>query len=188
MMNKEFLSLLYKRYSPYINNVINSNIKFYRTNKTIKWRFGYNERVELFAWCDKKTNTITVNIKAVDFSFRQNEPLNIEYFLLHEIRHIYQHFEIKDYRTDPSKCNNVELAKKWAEEDINYVTALDKDGNENVEYFAQDMELDAFAYSYAVMKFKYGEVEYLYIPKAYRNEEFDKIVAKWQETFKDENL
>ena len=65
---------------------------------------------------------------------------------------------------------------------------LDKDGNENAEYFAQDMELDAFAYSYAVMKYKYGEVEYLYIPKAYRNEEFDKIVAKWQETFKDENL
>lgn len=31
-------------------------------------------------------------------------------------------------------------------------------------------------------------MEYFYIPKAYRNEEFDKIVAMWQETFKDENL
>jgi len=38
------------------------------------------------------------------------------------------------------------------------------------------------------MKYKYGEVEYLYIPKAYRNEEFDKIVAEWQETFKNEGL
>ena len=29
---------------------------------------------------------------------------------------------------------------------------------------------------------------YLYIPKEYRNEEFDKIVAEWQETFKNEGL
>lgn len=188
MMNNELLSLLCKMYSPYISKVINSNVKFYRTNQTIKWKFGYDERVSIFAWCNKKTNIITVNIAAVDFSFQKNEPLHIEYFLLHEIRHIYQHLEIEDYRADPSKCNNEKLAKEWAEEESNYVTALNKDGNENAEYFAQDMELDAFAYSYAVMKFKYGEVEYLYIPKAYRNEEFDKIVAKWQETFKDENL
>ncbi len=38
------------------------------------------------------------------------------------------------------------------------------------------------------MKYKYGEIEYLYIPKEYRNEEFDKIVAEWQETFKNEGL
>lgn len=48
--------------------------------------------------------------------------------------------------------------------------------------------MDAFAYYYAVIKYKQGNMEYFYIPKAYRNEEFDKIVAMWQETFKDENL
>lgn len=188
MIEKQLFEYLQYQYSPIISDIINSNVGFYRTNQTIKWRFGYDERVAIFAWCDKKTNIITVNIAAVDFSFQKNEPLHIEYFLLHEIRHIYQHLEIEDYRADPSKCNNEELTKEWAEEENNYVTALDKDGNENAEYFAQDMELDAFAYSYAVMKYKYGEVEYLYIPKVYRNEEFDKIVAKWQETFKDENL
>ena len=82
----------------------------------------------------------------------------------------------------------MELAREWSEEENNYAMALDKDGNENAEYFAQDMEMDAFAYSYAVMKYKYGEVEYLYIPKAYINVEFDKIVAEWQETFKNEGL
>lgn len=122
------------------------------------------------------------------YNIENLQPLHIEYFLLHEIRHIYQHLEIEDYRTDPSKCNSVELAREWSEEENNYVMALDKDGNENAEYFAQDMEMDAFAYSYAVMKYKYGEVEYLYIPKAYINEEFDKIVAEWQETFKNEGL
>ena len=188
MINKKLFELLCKKYSIIISNIINSDAKFYRTNQKIKWKFGYDDRVAIFAACNKYTSVITVNIAAVDYSFQINEPLNIEYFLLHEIRHIYQHSEIEDSRADSSNCNNVELAKKWAEEDNNYVTALDKDGNENAEYFAQDMELDAFAYSYAVMKYKYGEVEYLYIPKAYRNEEFDKIVAKWQETFKDENL
>ena len=176
------------KYSPFISGIINSNVKFYRTNRTIQWRFGYDERVAIFAWCDRKTNIITVNIAAVDFSFQQNEPLHIEYFLLHEIRHIYQHLEIEDYRTDPSQCNNVELAKKWAEEENKYVTVLDKDGNENSGYFAQDMEMDAFAYSYAVMKYKYGEVEYIYVPKAYRNKEFEEIVEEWIETFKNEGL
>ena len=88
------------------------------------------------------TNIVTVNIAAVDFSFQQNEPLHIEYFLLHEIRHIYQHLEIEDYRKDPTQCNNAELAKKWSEEENNYVAALNKEGKENRGYFMQDMEMD----------------------------------------------
>lgn len=39
--------------------------------------------------------------------------------------------------------------------------------------------MDAYAYSYAVMKYKYGEVEYLYIPQTYQNDEFDEIVNEW---------
>ncbi len=47
---------------------------------------------------------------------------------------------------------------------------------------------DAFAYSYAVMKYKYGEVKYLYLPEVYHNDEFDKIVNEWQVAFKNEGL
>ena len=57
-----------------------------------------------------------------------------------------------------------------------------------MEYFAQDMEMDAFAYAYAVMKYKYGGVKYLYVPKAYHNNEFDRIVNEWQVAFKNEDL
>ena len=99
-IEKELFERLQQQYSSIISNIIKSNVRFYRTNQTIKWRFGYDERVAIFAWCDRKTNIVTVNIAAVDFSIQQNEPLNIEYFLLHEIRHIYQHLEIEDYRKD----------------------------------------------------------------------------------------
>lgn len=187
-IEKELFERLQQQYSPIISDIINSDVEFYRTNQTIRWKFGYDERVAIFAWCNRKTNIVTVNIAAVDFALQQNEPLDIEYFLLHEIRHIYQHLEIEDYRNDPTKCNNAELAKKWSEEEDNYVTALNEEGKENTGYFSQDMEMDAYAYSYAVMKYKYGEVEYLYIPQAYQNDEFDEIVNEWQVTFKNEGL
>lgn len=186
MIEKELFELLQQQYSPIISDIINSDVEFYRTNQTIRWKFGYDERVAIFAWCNRKTNIVTVNIAAVDFALQQNEPLDIEYFLLHEIRHIYQHLEIEDYRNDSTKCNNAELAKKWSEEEDNYVTALNKEGKENTDYFLQDMEMDAFAYAYAVMKYKYGEVKYLYLPEVYHNDEFDKIVNEWQVAFKNE--
>ena len=97
MIEKELFELLQQQYSPIISDIINSDVEFYRTNQTIRWKFGYDERVAIFAWCNRKTNIVTVNIAAVDFALQQNEPLDIEYFLLHEIRHIYQHLEIEDY-------------------------------------------------------------------------------------------
>ena len=135
MIEKELFERLQQQYSPIISDIMNSNVRFYRTNQTIRWGFGYNERVAIFAWCNRKTNIVTVNIAAVDSALQQNEPLDIEYFLLHEIRHIYQHLEIEDYRNDPTKCNNAELAKKWSEEEDNYVTALNKEGKENTDYY-----------------------------------------------------
>ena len=188
-MDEKTFQQLQSLYSPIINDIIKSNVKFYRTSQTIRWRFSFDERVAIIASCDKKTNTVSLNIAAVDFAFRiKNEPLQIEYFLLHEIRHIYQHLEIEDYKTDPSKCNNVELAKKWFEEESNYTVALDNNGNENEGYFDQDIEMDAYAYAYAVITYKYGKVPYLYVPKAYENSEFNQIVSEWHQAFVDEGL
>lgn len=187
-MDKPLFDLLCKKYSSVISDIINSNVRFYRTNCTIRWQFGYDERQEIFASCNRNTNVITVNILAVDLSYNAGSLYEVEYFLLHEIRHIFQHLEINDYRTNPSKCNNAILAKQWAEEDSNYVTALDTDGKENPDYFKQDMEMDAYAYSYSVMKYKYKEVDDLYLPECYRNSQFDKIVAEWLDSFKKEGL
>lgn len=186
-MNEQLFEELRIRYSPLITSIINDNVKYFRFRETIKWQFGFDERVAIVACCDRNTNILTINIGAVDFALRINEPLQIEYFLLHEIRHIYQHKEIADYTNDISACNNPELAKKWADEENNYVAAINQDGKENTDYFRQDLEFDAFAFAYAVMKYKYGDIPYISVPKAY-GKEFFQVVEDWIETFEAENL
>ena len=81
-MNQELFDLMQQMYSPLIRDIINSNVRFYRTNQTIKWQFGYDDRVSIFACCNRQTNILTVNIKAVDSAYRENEPLQIEYLTL----------------------------------------------------------------------------------------------------------
>ena len=49
MIEKELFELLRQQYSPVISNIINSDVGFYRTNRTIQWKFGYDERVAIFA-------------------------------------------------------------------------------------------------------------------------------------------
>lgn len=183
---EEFNELEY-RYLPIVRSIISSNQRFFKLDKQINWSFMYDDRVALVAHYNNKTKKIIVNIAAVDFAFQKNEPLHIEYFLLHEMRHMYQYTEIEKYKANPEKCNNIEIAKKWSDEEYNYVPPLDKEGNQNDDYFEQDMEMDAVAYAYAVMIYKYGCVEYLCVPKAYKNEKFEKIVNAWVGIFKNEN-
>ncbi len=44
------------------------------------------------------------------------------------------------------------------------------------------------AYSYSVMKYKYKELDGLYLPECYRNSEFNQIVTEWLEAFEKERL
>ena len=187
-MDKFLFNKLCNKYSPIITKLINENIKFYRFHETIRWQFGFDERVAIVASCNKTNNILTINVASVEFAFQRNEPLTIEYFLLHEIRHIYQHLEIADYKNCPSKCIDPLLAKKWAEEEANYVTALNNQDHENAAYFQQDIEFDAYVFAYAVLKYKYKNLpDYIFRPKAY-GQEFDDLVDKWCKTFENEKL
>ena len=186
-MDEQLFEELRMYYAPIITNIINSNVKFFRFRETIKWQFGFYKQVAKMAYCDSKTNILTINIGAVDFAFRINEPLQIEYFLLHDIRHIYQNMEISDYKNNKSACNNPELAKRWADEKDKYAAPVNQEGEENPEYYKQDLEFDAFAFAYAVMKYKYGNIPYISVPKAY-GDEFSQVVEDWCKTFKEEHL
>lgn len=186
-MDNQLFKALSIRYAPIITNIINENVKFFRFSEPIKWRFGFNERIAIFASCDRKTKTLTINIASVDYALKINEPIQIEYFLLHEIRHIYQYIEIDDYMNNSPACNNPELAQKWANEVEQYTPAVNKEGNENPEYYKQDLEFDAFAFAFAVIKYKYKEIPYIQKPTKY-GDEFDKTVEDGYQTFQSEEL
>lgn len=186
-MDKEEFELLSKAYGPIVTKIINDNVRFYRFIEKIKWRFGYDENIAIIANCNRNTNIITINLKAFMDSYFAKDLLTIEYFLLHEIRHVFQHSCIKDYTENKEVSVGEDLIKTWIKESENYATACDENGNEREEYFSQDLEMDAYAFSYAVMKYKYDDVSMLYVPEVF-GDDFYEIVESWLNTFSDENL
>ena len=94
---------------------------------------------------------------------------------------------MSDFKAGKETCVDPEIIEKWINENECYIRVLNEDGSENPSYFKQDMELDAYAFSYAVMKYKYGEIPYLYKPTKV-GEEFHEIVESWCQTFKNEQL
>ena len=54
----------------------------------------------------------------------------IEYFLVHETKHIYQHIQIVKYKEGKNDVGNQYIVKRIKENE-NYEQSVDKDGNEN---------------------------------------------------------
>lgn len=178
--------LLCKEYAPIIKDLINKNVAFYRFKETIKWCFGLDEDISIVGSCNRKTDVITINLNAVIKAYIDKDLKTIEYFLLHEIRHVYQHLIIKDYESGLDIPIDKSIVEKWIYEGKNYTSAKDKEGNINTNYFLQDSEMDAYAFTYSVMKYKYGNID-VYIPPMYGSE-FYSIVDEWIKAFKKENL
>lgn len=185
-MEKEEFERLRKKYEPIISNMIRSNSCFYRSKKTIKWRFGYDDNEAIIATYDKKNDLVSINLKSIVRADSENDLKTVEYFLLHEIRHLFQNELIVDYRNGKEGPICKEIIEKWIYESEHYIKVSDSEGNENPNYFLQDLEIDAYAFSYAVMKYKYGDLN-LYVPPIY-GDEFNNIVNDWIATFKVEGL
>lgn len=172
-MEKEEFYLQWKAFTPVIKKIIEGNVRFYRYRETIKWTFDYDEDASIMATCNRKTNVITVNLKSVIISYNLDDLKNVEYYLLHEIRHVFQHSIIKDYKDGLDIPIDDEIVKKWINEGNNYIKPHDENGNENPKYFLQDSEMDAYAFSYSVMKYKYKNTSNLYVPPVYGNDFYD---------------
>ena len=99
------------------------------------------------------------------------------------MRHAFQYSEILAFKRGEETHVDTGIIKKWISESEEYIGILDENGNMRPSYYKQHMEFDAFAFSYAVIKYKYGEVPYLSKPTQY-GDEFDKDVDKWYQTFK----
>ena len=57
-------------------------------------------------------------------------------------------------------------------------------GEKNADYYAQDLEEDAFAFAYAIVSYKYGKGLPNLVPRAYENEAFFKRADALIEQFK----
>lgn len=186
-MEKSEFELQCKTFTPLIKKLIEDNIKFYRHKETVKWTFGYDEDASIMAVYNRNTNVITLNLKSVIISFNSDCLRTVEYYLLHEIRHKFQNSIIKDYKEGLEISIDKEIVERWIYESEHYVKSCDERGNENPEYFLQDSEMDAYAYSLAVMKYKYKDISDLYVPYIY-GDEFKEIINSWLDAFEKEKL
>ena len=170
-MEKEVFKKLSEKYSPLIKWLIESNQIYTSVDKTIKWRFAWDENLAMTAAVDRKTNVLSVNALFVDDAYKNNRIFEIEYFLLHEMRHIYQHIQIAKYKDGKNDVGS-QYIEKWIKENENYEQSVDKAGIENINYPKQDCELDAYAFAYTVMHCKYHGMydSFLYVPEIYKNE------------------
>ena len=178
-----------KLYNDYINNLFISNSKYRGFDATIKWCF-FDGDIWISATADRKEELIRININWFLDCINNNREYDVEYFLLHETRHVFQHIVIREYHSEIDLGVNEDIIKQWIKENNNYRKAIDKDDNENMDYFKQDIELDAYAYSFATMSYKYKRKydALLYVPPIYKNElkqEFDNIVSSWKNFYGD---
>lgn len=189
-MEKNELQLLSTSYAPIIKDLIEKDAKFFMFKETIKWAFNYGEESAVIAAVGKD-NVIHINLFSVMNHYMNKDLYTIEYFLLHEIRHIFQHLIIDDYQNGREVPFDSKLVEQWIFEDNkeNYIKVLDENGNENDGYFKQDIEIDAYAFSLAVMKYEYDEklIQHLYVPHQF-GDSFWSIVNDWIRYFKEEKL
>ena len=168
-------------YKPVIQKIIDNNKKFYNFSNLVEWDFFENENIAIVGKCQSDFK-LYININSVHFAYSINEPLQIEYFLLHEIRHIYQKRLIYDYEL---KNINKPLADLWKKELQTYKNTEACINN----YYQQNIEFDAYSFSYAVMIYKYGNINYIIPPKCYRDQiQFKERVNKLLCLFKSKNF
>ena len=185
-MTKEQLKILNDKFALIVTSIINSNARFYGIEETIKWCFVPSGIPSILATCDRQTNIVSINIESFKDYYDRGNLIEAEYFIVHEIRHIFQHIQIRKYKANKQCDVDPTLVSKRIYEAEHYEQALDKDGKENPKYFLQDSEFDAYAFSYAVVKYKYGDIN-VYKPENYGQEFYD-LFYVWIIVFIDNEL
>ena len=56
------------------------------------------------------------------------------------------------------------------------------------EYYSQQIEFEAFTFSYAVMLYKYGQIEYIKLPEYLESVGIQKYIDSWLNIFKEQHL
>lgn len=186
-ISKAQIKQLTTKYSPLVKWLFESNQIYTNIDETIRWFLVWDDNTAITAAVNRKTNIIRVNLAFINEAYNSNRIYDIEHFLLHEMRHVYQHIQIKKSENKENTVGD-KYIERWIKEGSSYISSVDKEGKENIDYFKQDCELDAYAFSFAIMHIKYHGMydSLLYMPEIYKNElkeEFDSAVKDFLETY-----
>ena len=170
-------------YSRTITSLIKKNHEFLSSHQEIRWYFVWNDDISIYG--ASTSIGLAINKKAAITSIQEGNKLELEYFLMHEIRHCFQKEVIDDYKKTGKSVVDSAIVEQWIKEKSHYQSAKNPDGSVNEAYFAQDCEMDAYAYSFAIMKYKYGsKANKLYLPESYKTSKvFQTILEGWLQTF-----
>ena len=171
-----------EKYKHIIQNIIDSNVKFYGFENKVEWEFFDNPNRAIIGKVGLDLK-LFLNINSIIYAYEINEPLQIEYFILHEIRHIYQKRLILLYKVDRLHCPNPDMAQRYEYEFNHYIKPENLEG-----YYSQQIEFEAFTFSYAVMLYKYGPIDYIKLPVYLENMEIQKYIDSWLNVFKEKHL
>lgn len=188
MIGKTSFKQLSAKYSPLVKWLFESNQIYTNIDKTIRWCLVWDDNTAITAAVNRETNVISINLAFINEAYNSNRIYDIEHFLLHEMRHVYQHIQIKKYKNKENTIGD-EYIERWIKEGSSYISSVDKEGKENIDYFKQDCELDAYAFSFAIMHIKYHGMydSLLYMPEIYKTElkeEFNSVFKDFLEEYK----
>ncbi len=167
------------KYKPITDDIIKSNSCFNQFLDNVEWEYKIYDNCQIIA-SSSKDGSLKINPLAIIEIERRNEPLMLEYFIMHEVRHSYQRRFIQQ---------NIDkqhpLAIQWLYEFNNSINpTFDLSG-----YYSKLTELDAFAFSYAVIKYKYGDISYIKPAKFYEtNDMYNHYVSEYILHFKNNSL
>ena len=114
--------------------------------------------------------TIIFNDDFIYWAIQDNDLLSIKQLYVHELRHFYQHYWVSQYdEIGETGFENEEILEKWKVEFGNYKRNTGNESKENTDYFEQLIEVDACAYSHALMTYLFPEEsENLWLPETTR--------------------
>ena len=147
-----------------IKSIIDGNQAFYDIDDEIEWKFESKEDVNIISECNDDL-VILVNTNAIKYNLDNNTMDKIEFSLLESIRHLFQKLEIEGLEFELETVNDKEVIISWKDQ--------------------KNADLDAYAFAYSVMKYKYENVDCLDKPTT-NLDEFNNLVNKFLKEFKEE--
>ena len=166
---------------PLLVNWMNNDIRFYMFADVGQIDFKYAEKGfesrENAAQCSYEKRRITFNIDWLKDRFKYNEIYQIEYLIMHEVRHFYQRRVVESYTNKEGirLYESPSIIRAWKDNFEHYIRNKGGEGEDDKDYFTQPVEVDAVAYSYYLLLHLHPEIN----PRAlYVNRYVEPIIKK----------